>query len=99
MIRELVIRPEAEAELAEAYRWYEDRREGLGKDLLLSVEASLTAIQRSPYSYPLVYKDVRRSLIKRFPYGIYYLVEETRIVVIAVFHAKRDPRRWQDRKL
>jgi plasmid stabilization system protein ParE len=97
MMRELLIRPEAEAELAEAYRWYEDRRTGLGSDLLLLVEASLTSIQRAPHSYPLVYHDVRRTLIKRFPYGIYYLVEETRIIVIAIFHAKRDPKRWRHR--
>ena len=44
-----------------------------------------------------VHRHVRRALIRRFPYGIYYAVDEELIEVIAVFHAKRDPKRWQDR--
>jgi toxin ParE1/3/4 len=93
----VAIRPEAEADLAEAYGWYEGCRKGLGDEFLLSVEALLDSIQRFPQSYPAVHKQVRRALLRRFPYGIFYLVEEETIAVLAVFHASRDPKRWQER--
>ena len=95
--RELIVRPEAEEELAESFDWYEQRVSGLGLDLVAKVEAGLQTIREHPLRYPEIYRDIRRHLIKRFPFGIYYLVEEGRIVVIAIFHASRDPRRWQER--
>ena len=98
MSYEIIVRPEAEIEVEEAYRWYESRRSGLGKDFVLEVDACFSAILRNPYSYPVKHKEVRRALLHRFPYSIYYLVEEDSIVVIAVFHAKRDPRIWQSRR-
>ena len=97
MIRELMIRPEAEAELAEAFIWYENRLPGLGAEFLLCVDAVLSAILRNPEMYPVILKDARRALVRRFPYAIFFVVEETRVAVLAVFHAKRDPKKWQDR--
>jgi toxin ParE1/3/4 len=93
----LLVRPEAEADLEEAARWYERQREGLGADFLLCVDEVLAKISRSPLVYPVVHKDVRRGMIRRFPYGIFYRLVENYIVVMAVFHARRDPRRWQSR--
>jgi len=97
MKRPLIVRPEAEKELAEAYEWYEAQVQGLGSDFLLHVEAAVSSLQRSPQSYPVVYKNVHRCLVRRFPYGIFYLVEKGRIVVLGILHARRDPRTWQDR--
>ncbi|MCH7702928.1 MAG: type II toxin-antitoxin system RelE/ParE family toxin [Planctomycetes bacterium] len=97
MGRSLLIRPEARADLDEAYRWYEQQREGLGSDFLLCVEEALEKIRRTPELYPLVHKELRRMLIRRFPYGLFYLMEEEMIVLLAVFHARRDPKRWQSR--
>ncbi len=48
-------------------------------------------------TYPLVHKELRRMLIRRFPYGLFYLMEEGMIVLLAVFHARRDPKQWQSR--
>jgi plasmid stabilization system protein ParE len=97
MTRELVIRAEAQEELAEAFAWYEKQRPGLGADLLLSLEATLADIRRRPGSFPVVYKELHRALLKRFPYGVYFVVEEAFISVLAIFHAKRDPRIWKQR--
>ena len=97
MDHSLLIRPEAQADLDEAYHWYEQQREGLGSDFLLCVEEALEKIRRTPGLYPLVYKELRRMLIRRFPYGLFYLVEEEMIVVVAVFHARRDPKQWESR--
>ncbi len=93
----VIFRPEAQADLEETYAWYEEQRAGLGEDLLLCMEDALSKIRRHPEAYPEMHKGVRRALIRRFPYGVFYLVEEEAIVVIAVFHSRRDPRRWESR--
>ncbi|SHE89457.1 Plasmid stabilization system protein ParE [Desulfacinum infernum DSM 9756] len=93
----LVIRPEAERDIQEAYLWYEKRREGLGEDFLLCVEEGLSKIMRSPHMYPVVYRGVRRLLVRRFPYGIFYVIREELISVLAVLHGHRDPDRWRQR--
>jgi plasmid stabilization system protein ParE len=97
MTYELDIRSEAEEDLAEAFAWYEAQVSGLGLDFLLSVDAVFNSILRSPFLYPIVYRTVRRALTRRFPYQILYVVEEKRAVVLAVFHAKRNPRRFHER--
>ncbi len=97
MSRRLIVRPEAEAEMADAFDWYEDRVPGLGSEFLLCVDAAFSAIVRSPQRYSQVHKVVRRALTRRFPYEIFFVVDNERVVVLSVFHAKRNPRRWQER--
>ena len=87
----LIIRPEAEGDLKEAYSWYEDKRQWLGHDFLLHVAAGLNFIKRSPNIHPIEYRGTRKHLIKRFPYKIIYLVENDRIIVLAVIHGRRSP--------
>jgi len=67
----------------------------LGDDFLLCLEEAFSKIKRSPEAYPVIYKDVHRILIRRFPYGIFYLIEQDKIVIVAVFHCMRDPKRWK----
>ena len=88
---------EAEAELEEAQAWYEERSPGLGQAFVTSVQAAIERIRRSPWQFPVVDHEVRRALIRRFPYGVFYLAEEDRVVVIAVFHSSRNPREWKAR--
>ena len=97
MPRELIFRPEAEAELREAFEWYESRVQGLGAEFLLAIDATLASIVRNPLQHPLVHKTVRRALLRRFPYEIFFVLGEHDIVILAVFHAKRNPKRWTDR--
>ena len=93
----LIVRPEAEAEMADAFDWYENRAPGLGNDFLLCVDAVLNAILRNPASFPRVHRIVRRALTRRFPYEIFFVEDDERIVIVSVFHARRNPKRWQDR--
>lgn len=90
-------RPEAEADLVDAFRWYENRREGLGGEFLLSIDAAITELRKYPESGPLVADPLRRSLVRRFPYGVFYIVEREQIVILGIFHASRSPRAWKDR--
>ena len=91
----LIIRPEAENEIREAVLWYESCVEGLGSEYLLSLDACFSAISRNPKSFPAVHKSIRMALLKRFPYEVFYLIEVNYVIVLAVFHAKRDPKHWK----
>ena len=86
MNRTLIIRPAAEKHLVEARLWYEKQRTGLGKDFIDSIEDTLNSISRFPNLYPVTIKKIRRALTNRFPYGIFYIVEDERIVVLGVNH-------------
>ena len=93
----LVVQPEAEADIAEAFRWYEEKREGLGLEFVGVVDACLAAIERHPQSYAVVRGQTRRAVLRRFPYSIFYLVDGDRMVVVACVHASRSPATWQRR--
>jgi len=93
----LWVRPEAESDLREAYRWYEGQRPGLGDDFLLCVDAALSAIQANPLAFPAIHQEVRRVLVRRFPYGVFYVHRGQTLTILAVFHCHRDPSAWQGR--
>jgi len=93
----LRVRPAAAADIEDAYRWYEARRPGLGDDFLESVSTTLETIVRQPKRFPVVHRDLRRALLRRFPYGIFYRVQDEALMVVACFHAKRDPQTWRSR--
>lgn len=85
--------PEAEIELAEARLWYALQREGLDTALVMRVDQTLAAIAANPQSYPIVYRNLRRAVIRQFPFAIFYEPSESEIVVFAVYHSRRDPER------
>lgn len=87
----LVIRSCAEQDITDAVLWYEKRLKGLGARFLFSVDATIQSIQRNPRVYPKVYKNCRRALTQRFPHGIYYIIKNEFIIIIAVYHEKKDP--------
>ena len=97
MSRRLIVRPEAEAEMADAFDWYEGRVPGLGSEFLLCVDATFESLRRTPHQFPRVHRIVRRALTRRFPYEVFFVDDDERIVVLSVFHAKRNPKRWQER--
>lgn len=93
----LVIRSCAEQDITDAVLWYEKRVKGLGAHFIFSVDATIQSIQRNPKAYPKAYKNLRRALLRRFPYGIYYFIKNEFIIVIAVYHEKRNPEDWMKR--
>jgi len=93
----MIIRPEAEADLATARDWYERQRARLGAELLLCVEEVLERIGRTPEMYRVVHHDIRRVLTRRFPYAVYYRIVGNDVVVLGILHMHRDPREWQSR--
>jgi plasmid stabilization system protein ParE len=97
MAAELILAPETELDLAEAYAWYEKRRVGLGEEFLSSVDACLEGIRRQPEMYALVHETYRRALIRRFPFAVFYEYAQPAVTVYGVFHTSRDPEQWRQR--
>ena len=93
----LIVAPEAEEDVADAYGWYESRRVGLGEEFLTSLDACLEAIRRAPEMHPMVHKNYRRGLLRRFPYAVFYEHAVGVVTVFAVFHTSRDPDKWRQR--
>ena len=94
--------PEVTDELAEAVLWYEDRRLGLGRELLDEIEAVLPLIAERPRSFPRLQGvdpalEIRRALLPRFPYALVFLVREEEVRILAVAHLKRRPGYWLSR--
>ncbi len=97
MTRPVRLLPEARAEFHEAGDWYEQRREGLGEAFLEDVENNLGRISTDPQRHPLVYRDIRRVVVARFPYVILYRETGDEILVISVFHTSQDATLWKSR--
>ena len=93
----VVLRAEAESEFDEGFDYYESRRPGLGAEFLAEVQRVFDRISASPATGSVVLGDVRKSVVRRFPYVVYYRPHVDRVEVIAVFHASRDPSNWQGR--
>ena len=93
----IVIRPAAAADIDEAFEWYENRREGLGREFLEAVDAGIASVNSNPVMYQVVHREIRRVLIHQFPFGIFYRIYGDVIVVIACMHGRRDPTRWSTR--
>jgi toxin ParE1/3/4 len=91
---EFLLRPEAEQDVREAYDWYEDQAEGLGEEFLRSLDATFALIQRHPMASAVIHRQVRRALTRRFPYGVFYVTEDERTVILAVLHMRQDPSVW-----
>ena len=89
--------PEAEAELQQARDWYDSIRPELGERFALALEEAVQAVADNPMQFAVVHRGRRRAGVRRFPYGIIFETQERQILVIACFHAKRNPKRWQGR--
>jgi toxin ParE1/3/4 len=90
-------RREAEAEVIDALAWYRELSLDLSRGFRQSLDSCIASIQRFPESHPVVHRDIRRALMKRFPYGLFYVREADLITILACFHAKRDPVIWKER--
>ncbi|WP_074748803.1 type II toxin-antitoxin system RelE/ParE family toxin [Nitrosospira multiformis] len=86
----MIVTLQAFNDVAQARDWYEKQRPGLGNDFISKVEEALEMIESNPLLYPALVKDARRANMKRFPYGIWFKVEEVP-VVIACLHHRRNP--------
>jgi toxin ParE1/3/4 len=87
----------AEADVDGVLSWYRERGHDLADQFLLSLDQCLEAIQASPQAFPVVHRTIRRTLLRRFPYCVFYIVSKQEIVVLACLHGHRDPTVWKSR--
>ncbi len=94
----IVTRPSAAAEIESTYRWYEQERTGLGDEFLQAVNELVRVIAEHAERFPIIHRDIRRALLRRFPYSVFYRVKAGHVIVVGCFHSKRNPRLWQSRR-
>jgi len=87
----------ASAEFIEASTWYESKRLGLALDFMAEIDRCVSLAAEHPLQFSVVRGNIRRVVARRFPYSVYFLAEQHRIVVLAVFHGSRNPAIWQNR--
>ncbi|MFK7790752.1 MAG: type II toxin-antitoxin system RelE/ParE family toxin [Phycisphaeraceae bacterium] len=99
MSASLVIRSQAVQDLHDAAKWYESQSDGLGREFVSQVDLAMNSACLMPLRFPEVHDGIRRTLVKRFPYGVYFRceTETNRVIVFAIMHLHRDPKRWQTR--
>jgi toxin ParE1/3/4 len=78
---EVRFRKEAAEDLRDSFVWYNERKQGLGSEFLSEIEKKLKDIQSNPLQFPAIHKNIRRALVKRFPFTIFYLLEQNKIVI------------------
>lgn len=93
-LKPLRIRPEAEADILQAFLWYEEQETGVGEAFLSALDAAFRIIQEHPNCWPIHRNSIRKGVLGRFPYLLFYQVFEDAIVVIACLHPSRDSRGW-----
>jgi len=94
----LRVRPEAELDGFEAALWYEKEREGLGLEFLEAVRVTFTRVEEGPKHFPVITGDMRRAIVKRFPYGVFFVIDVEGPVVVAVMDLRRHPSSWERRR-
>jgi len=89
----------ARIELDEAFEWYEMQHPGLGYDFAGEVDATIHRICLNPEAYARVDRDVKRALVKRFPYGVMFGYDQAAemVMIVAIAHLHRRPSYWSDR--
>ncbi len=93
-----VFHPEALNEYAEAVEYYTELRVELAQAFINAVENAVYRIRKSPTLYTAIDEDVRRCMVRKFPYGILYTIEQDYILILAVMHCNREPSYWKSRK-
>lgn len=96
-MRTIIIRPAAEADLAAACGWYDQQRPGLGDRFLDAAAVAARFIAEHPEAYQVIHRGTRRAPLHGFPFGLLYRIQPDVIVVVGVFHARRDPKFWRRR--
>ena len=94
----IYITPVAETDVLESALWYEFQRKGLEQEFFISIEASISLIARNPLLFQVIdSQKIRRAVTRKFPYGIFFYIDNEEIVVIAVLHLSGSPTKWKRR--
>ena len=87
----------AEIDILTGENWYNSQQDKLGDEFISEFENKIKVIQSNPFLFSIIKKDIRKALLKRFPFGIYYFVIDDVINIFAVIHFSRNPKIWNHR--
>jgi plasmid stabilization system protein ParE len=94
----VVVRHSAELDILTAAKWYEEQSPGLGTEFLRAVEVCMYSVAGNPAMFAVLYRNIRRALLRRFPYGVFFLFDNDCITVIACLHGRQNLDRLKKRK-
>jgi len=94
---QLIVRPEAEADISDAYAWYESQQPGLGQRFVAEMSRCITDVEHQPLRFQRVRGEARRALLRRFPYAVFFVHVPDNVAILAAMHMARDPAAWQER--
>ena len=97
MAWQIIVRPQSDLDIQAAAFWYEDQQSGLGARFLNELDQVFQRIEENPHQFPRLAGDVRRALLRRFPYGVYFIAEGHDVRILAVLHLHRHPDVWKNR--
>ncbi len=81
----------AKSEIRIASAWYNEQKIGLGKEFFFEIEQVFERVEKNPYQFPIIVKNIRRAVCRRFPYSIFFTITNNRVLILAVFHTKQNP--------
>jgi plasmid stabilization system protein ParE len=90
----LRVRAQARTEITEILAWYHERSPEAAASFLLELEDAMQRISDAPAQFPVVRGRLRRVLLPRFPYGVYFKVFASGVSVVGVIHGHRHPATW-----
>ena len=97
MTLRVVFRRAAKREFDDAADRYDEQRPGLGEEFTFEIDQAVAKAAASPELYPIVFGDVRRTVARRFPFSVYFRIRRDSMVVLSIFHGRRNPAIWQRR--
>ncbi len=89
---------EADQDAQQAIDWYDERDNELGDDFLRKINDCITSIEENPQQFPVVHRQMRRALVRRFPYEILFEIVNQEIIIYAIYHCAGDPEIWKRRR-
>lgn len=93
----VILQPEAEADLDEAFEYLQGAKKNLGFDLLEKLTDVIILLESNPFLFQKIDGEKRRAIIKRFKYNVIYKVKEQKVFIIAIIHGSKNPSWWQNR--
>jgi plasmid stabilization system protein ParE len=97
MTLRIVFRRAAKSEFEDAAARYDEQHPGIGEEFVMEIEQAVARAAAAPARYPIVFGDIRRTVARRFPFSVYFRVRLDSMIVLAVFHGRRNPAIWRRR--
>ena len=93
----LIINPFAEQDLYDVRKWYNLQKNYLGKKVVQEIKKTIKRINENPFQFPIEKKQIRKAVVHKFPYSIFFYINNDIINIFAIFNSHRDPKIWQKR--